>query len=458
MNGRQGHLLIVEDDPRLQREMQSTLHPDAVVVAGDREAAIAQLRRHEPGVVTLDLGLPPQPDGPAEGLATLQQILALAPDTKVIVGADDGDHESAARAVGLGAYDLYQKPYDADVLRWTVARAFRLRALEGVSRRLQHAQDHEPLGIITRNERMLAVCRQVEKAGRSDATVLLIGESGTGKELLAHALHQRSRRAKKRFVAINCAAIPDNLLESELFGYEKGAYTGAMRQTQGKIECAHGGTFFLDEIGDLSPALQAKLLRFLSERVVERIGGREEIPVDVRVVGATHQDLRKLAAQGRFREDLYYRLTEIVLEVPPLRERGGDPTLLAHAFMNRFRKQEGRYVRGYSIDAIDAIETHSWPGNVREMENCVKRAVIMGEGSLITAADLGLAPPQSPQRLNLRQVREEAERLAVVRALSRADWNIVRAARLLGVSRPTLYDLIQRHELRQSSAHTVAQQ
>jgi two-component system NtrC family response regulator len=300
---------------------------------------------------------------------------------------------------------------------------------------------------------MLNICRSVEKVAPSDATVLLIGESGTGKELLARALHQLSPRSAKRFVAINCAAIPENLLESELFGYEKGSFTGASRQTRGKIEFADGGTFFLDEVGDLSPALQAKILRFLQERVVERIGGREEIPVDVRIVCATHQNLKKLIEESGFREDLYYRLSEVVIAIPPLRQRHGDAALLAHALMNKFSRREGRSVRGFKQEALDAIEAYPWPGNVREMENCIKRAIIMADGPQITADDLGLSSTaDAEQPINLRQVRDEAERKAIIKVLSRVDGNIVNAAELLGISRPTLYDLIHRHGLKQAVA------
>jgi two-component system NtrC family response regulator len=444
-------LLIVEDDPGLQKQMRWSFDAHEILVAGDRESALVQLRRHEPPVVTLDLGLPPDPDGASEGLATLEQILRLLPDTKVIVVTGNQDRANAVKAVGMGAYDFYQKPFEPEVLGLVVERAFRLHALQQENRRLQESRDSPTQGLLTRDPGMLNICRSVEKVAPSDATVLLLGESGTGKELLARALHQLSPRSVKRFVAINCAAIPENLLESELFGYEKGAFTGANRQTRGKIEFADGGTFFLDEVGDLSPALQAKILRFLQERVVERIGGREEISVDVRIVCATHQNLKKLIEEGRFREDLYYRLSEIVVAIPPLRERHGDAALLAHAFMNRFSQREGRSIRGFSQDALDAIEAHSWPGNVREMENYVKRAVIMAEGSQIGIEDLGLqAPAGHPEPLNLRQVRDEAERTAIIKVLSRVDGNIAEAAHLLGVSRPTLYDLIKRHNLKPS--------
>jgi two-component system NtrC family response regulator len=444
-------LLIVEDDPGLQKQMRWSFDAYETLVAGDRESALVQLRRHEPAVVTLDLGLPPDPDGASEGLATLEQILALVPDTKVIVVTGNQDRANAVKAVGMGAYDFYQKPFDPEVLGLVVERAFRLHALQQENRRLQQSQDSPMQGILTRDPGMLKMCRSVEKVAPSDATVLLLGESGAGKELLARALHRLSPRSAKRFVAINCAAIPENLLESELFGYEKGAFTGANRQTRGKIEFADGGTFFLDEVGDLSPALQAKILRFLQERVVEHIGGREEIPVDVRIVCATHQNLKKLIEEGRFREDLYYRLSEIVIAIPPLRDRHGDAALLAHAFMHKFSREEGRSILGFKQDALRAIEAYPWPGNVREMENYIKRAVIMTDGSQIGAEDLGLsAPAGEPEPVSLREVRDEAERKAIIKALSRVDGNILAAAELLGVSRPTLYDLLDRHGLKQS--------
>jgi two-component system NtrC family response regulator len=446
-------LLIVEDDPGLQKQMRWSFDAHETLVAGDRESALTLVRRHEPPVVTLDLGLPPDADGASEGLATLEQILALAPDTKVIVVTGNQDRANAVKAVGLGAYDFCQKPFEPQVLGLVVDRAFRLHALQQENRQLRQARESPSLGIITRDPAMLRVCRNVEKVAPSDATVLVVGESGTGKELLAKALHQLSPRSARRFVAINCAAIPENLLESELFGYERGAFTGATRQTKGKIEFADGGTFFLDEVGDLSPPLQAKLLRFLQERVLERVGGREEIAVDVRIVCATHQNLKKLIETGRFREDLYYRLSEIEVAIPPLRDRPGDATLLAHAFMHKFALGEARPVLSFKQDALDAIEAYGWPGNVREMENFVKRAVIMSEGSHITAADLGLpAPDGAPEPVNLREVRDEAERRAIVRVLSRVDGNVADAAQLLGVSRPTLYDLINRHGLKQATS------
>jgi len=451
MNKDKEILLIVEDDPGLQKQMRWSFDAFETLVAGDRESALVHLRRHEPAVVTLDLGLPPDPDGASEGLATLEQILMLAPDTKVIVVTGNQDRANAVKAVAMGAYDFYQKPFDPEVLGLVVERAFRLHALQQENRRLQQSQDSPMQGILTRDPGMLKMCRSVEKVAPSDATVLLLGESGTGKELLAKALHQLSPRSTKRFVAINCAAIPENLLESELFGYEKGAFTGANKQTRGKIEFADGGTFFLDEVGDLSLALQAKILRFLQERVIERVGGREEISVNVRVVCATHQNLKKLIEEGRFREDLYYRLSEIVIAIPPLRDRHGDAALLAHAFMHKFSRQEGRSILGFTQDALRAVAAYPWPGNVREMENYVKRAVIMTDGSQIGAEDLGLsAPAGEPEPINLREVRDAAERNAIIKALSRADGNIRAAAELLGVSRPTLYDLVDRLGLKQS--------
>lgn len=451
MSKEQRTLLVVEDDPGVQKQMKWSFDDYETIVANDRESALAQLRRHEPAVVTLDLGLPPEPDGASEGLAALEQILALSPDTKVIVVTGNHDRSNALKAVAMGAYDFYQKPYDPEILGLAVERAFRLHDLQSENGRLQRSQEMVFGSLLTRDPRMLKICRSVEKVATSDATIMLLGESGTGKEILVRALHQLSPRAAKRFLAINCAAIPENLLESELFGYEKGAFTGANKQTRGKIEFAHGGTFFLDEVGDLPLALQAKLLRFLQERVVERIGGREEIRVDVRVVCATHQNLKKLIQEGRFREDLYYRLSEIVIEIPPLRERPGDAILLAHALMQKFVRQHGRSRLRFKPEALDAIEKYPWPGNVREMENVVKRAVIMAEGTQIGVDDLGLPGPSDElDPLNLRQVRERAEREAIVRALSRADGNIVSTAELLGVSRPTLYDLLNRHGLKAS--------
>jgi two-component system NtrC family response regulator len=349
----------------------------------------------------------------------------------------------------MGAYDFFAKPFEPEILSLVLERAFRVADLERENRRLANATVESPLdGLITRDPVMLKLARQVERLAPTSATVLLLGDSGTGKEVFARALHQLSPRKDKRFIAINCAAIPDTLLEAELFGYEKGAFTGAAKTTPGKIETADGGTLFLDEIGDLPHPLQAKLLRFLQERVIERIGGRSEIAVDVRVVCATHRNLRELIAEGAFREDLFYRLSEMVLNIPPLRERAGDAALLAHVFVRRFGEANGRGKLTLREDALDAIASHGWPGNVRELENCIKRAVIMADGSAITAEDLGLEAADEAESLNLRQVREEAERAAVLKVMARVDGNIARAAELLGVSRPTLYDLLNRFGMR----------
>jgi two-component system NtrC family response regulator len=443
-------LLIVEDDPALQKQMQWAFDQYETIVATDRESAIAQLRRYEPAVVTMDLGLPPVPDDPTEGLRLLEEIHALAPDTKVIVLTGQNDRANAVRTIALGAHDFCTKPFEPEILTWTIDRAFRVHELQEENRRLQAAQPPPGMsGIITRDPAMQRTCRTIEKVAPASATVLIQGESGTGKELLARALHDLSSRRDGRFVAINCAAIPETLLESELFGYEKGAYTGAAKQTLGKIETAHGGTLFLDEIGDLPMSLQAKLLRFLQERVIERVGGRQEIAVDVRVVCATHASLKDQIVNGKFREDLYYRLAEITVEIPPLRARQGDATLLAHVFARRFAAEQKRGAMTILADAIAAVESHPWPGNVRELENVIKRAVIMADGPTISADDLGLAPVDSePVALNLRQVRDEAEKNAVLRVLGRVNGNLSKAAELLGVSRPTLYDLMQRFGLR----------
>ena len=445
-------LLIVEDDPALQKQMRWAFDAFETVVADDRESAITQLRRHEPAVVTMDLGLPPAPDDVSEGFRLLREMLTLAPDTKIIVLTGQHDRENAVKAVGLGAYDFFAKPFEPELLTLTIERAFRMYELQMENARLAALEGGALAGLLTRDPGMLKICRTIEKLASASVTVALLGESGTGKEVLARGLHALSPRVRERFVAINCAAIPDTLLESELFGYEKGAFTGAVKQTPGKIETAHRGTLFLDEIGDLPMPLQAKLLRFLQERVIERIGGRDEIPVDVRIVCATHRDLKAQIKAGLFREDLYYRLVEIIIDIPPLRDREGDAVLLAHAFVQRYARENGRGALALTDDAIAAIEAHRWPGNVRELENCLKRAVIMADGNRITADDLGLEAAEGDlEWLNLRQVRDEAERRAVLRVLARTNNNIARAAEILGVSRPSLYDLINRFGLKKES-------
>ena len=452
MSEKQRTLLIVEDDPALQKQMRWAFDARETIVADDRESAIAQLRRHEPAVVTMDLGLPPAPDDVTEGFQLLREILALAPDTKVIVLTGQHDRENAVRAVGLGAYDFFAKPFVPELLELTIERAFRMHDLQVENARLAAVGSSPLSGLLTRDPGMLKICRTIEKLASASVTVALLGDSGTGKEVLARALHVLSPRVAERFVAINCAAIPDTLLESELFGYEKGAFTGAVKQTLGKIETAHKGTLFLDEIGDLPLPLQAKLLRFLQERVIERVGGRDEIPVDVRIVCATHRDLKAQIKTGLFREDLYYRLAEIIIDIPPLSEREGDAVLLAHAFVQRYARENGRGSMALTEDAINAIDAHPWPGNVRELENCLKRAVIMADGNRITADDLGLETVEEDlERLNLRHVRDEAERRAVLRVLARTNNNVARAAEILGVSRPSLYDLMNRFGLKKEN-------
>ena len=448
-------LLIVEDDLALQKQIKWSLDRFESVTASDRESALVQFRRHQPAVVTMDLGLPPDPDSVSEGFRLLEQLLALDGNVKVIVLTGQNDQANALRAIALGAYDFFAKPFDPELLGLTIDRAFRLFELQAENQRLQTLHQPDALsGLLTRDPAMLRTCRMIERVASSTATVMLLGESGTGKEVLAQGLHQASKRTGK-FVAINCAAIPEALLESELFGYERGAFTGATKTTIGKIETANGGTLMLDEIGDLPHPLQAKLLRFLQERKVERIGGRQEIAVDVRVVCATHQDLKAQIAGSRFREDLYYRLAEIVIDIPPLRQRNGDAVLLAHAFLRAFSQEQRRGSMGLADDALRAIEAHPWPGNVRELQSAVRRAVIMADSQRLTRHDLGLpaaadaggpdgAGTDAAGDLDLRAVREVAERQAVLAALARTDRNIVKAAELLGVSRPTLYDLMHR--------------
>jgi two-component system, NtrC family, response regulator len=445
------YLLVVEDDKGLQGQLRWAFEDFEVIISGDREDAIAQLRRMQPGVVLLDLGLPPDPGGVTEGLATLQEILSLTPQTKVIVVTGDNDRANAVKAIGLGAYDFYQKPADPEILGMIVERAYQVYELELENRRLQQYQHDTPLsGIIATSPQMLDVCRTIEKVAPTDITTLLLGASGTGKERFAQALHGLSNRGNNKIVAINCAAIPDTLLESELFGYEKGAFTGASQQTIGKIEYADGGTLFLDEIGDLPQELQAKLLRFLQERVVERLGGRKEIPVDVRIICATHQNLQEHIKDGRFREDLYYRISEITINIPPLKDREGDALVIAKSFLDTFSRELKRPVKGFDPGAIEAIEAYDWPGNVRELESRIKRATIMADGNFITREDLELAPAvdSEPLPLNLKQVREEAEQKAIRRALTMTGNNISDTAIALGVTRPTLYSMLEKYGLK----------
>jgi len=445
-------LLIIEDDEGLQSQLRWTFDDYETQFAGDRNAALAAARRFSPAVITLDLGLPPDPANVSEGLKALQELLTLLPNAKIIVVTGNDDREHAIHAIGEGAYDFYQKPVDPDVLKIIVARAFHVFELERENQRLLHSQVIMPLeGIIASSPEMLRVCRNIEKIAPADVTTMLLGDSGTGKELLARAIHQKSPRKEGPFVVINCAAIPENLLESELFGYEKGAFTGAFKQTLGKFELANQGSLFLDEIGDLPLSLQAKLLRFLQERVIERVGGRKEIPVDVRVVCATHRNVREMVQNGEFREDLYYRLSEISIDIPPLKERTGDAVLLARTFLRHYLEKHTNKVKGFSKEAIAAIDAYEWPGNVRELENKVKRAAIMAEATQISPAELGLEMDKNNQPvapLTLRTVREHAERGAVVRALSCTGNNVAQAAELLGITRPTLYDLLKKLDIK----------
>jgi two-component system NtrC family response regulator len=400
-------------------------------------------------VILQDLGLPPKPEGVEEGFATLAETLKLAPHTKVIVVTGNGDQENALTAVAQGAYDFYEKPVDTDTLKLLVDRAFNIAELEAENRRLEVRLGASPLdGIVAASEGMLAVCRMIEKVAPTDVTTLLLGESGTGKELLARALHRLSSRADGNFIAINCAAIPENLLESELFGHEKGAFTGAHKQTVGKVELANGGTLFLDEIGDMPMPLQAKMLRFLQERVIERVGGRKEIPVDVRVVCATNQNPAELIEAGAFREDLYYRVSEITINIPPYRDREEGRLILARTLLQKYANQQKRAINGFTDDAVEAIEAYAWPGNVRELENKIKGAVIMADGKLVTALDLGLQEAgEEAESLNLREVRQRAESKAIRIALTKSYGNISKAAEMLGITRPTLYDLLNKYGL-----------
>ncbi len=441
-------LLIVEDDTGLQSQLRWHFDQYETVVADNRQDAIAALRLHEAAVIIQDLGLPPDEDGVDEGFKCIQDILRISPNSKVIVMTGKTDRDNALRAVAMGAYDFYQKPVDPNTLDLIVQRAFHIHELEDYNRRISLSQQEPLEGLITNDPQLLKICRQLEKISPTTVTCTLLGESGTGKEVMARAIHQLSPRKTKRFVAINCAAVPENLIESELFGYEKGAFTGANKTTIGKVETANEGTLFLDEIGDMPLNLQAKLLRFLQERVIERVGGRSELPVDVRVICATNKNLEEMVKTGSFREDLFYRICEMTVMIPPLRNRLGDKVLLARHFKLKFAKEHGQNVTGFTPDAIAAIENYAWPGNIREMENKIKRAVIMADGKHITREDLGLAEA-GELSLNLRHVRQEAERGAILRALSMTDNNISAAAKLLGVTRPTFYDLIKKYDMSQ---------
>jgi two-component system NtrC family response regulator len=444
-----GKLLLVQGDQGLRRELE-TMFADLDVVCGDAsEEVFALVRRAEPDVVLFDLGNAREAEAAANELCLLRRILTLAPNTKIIAMTEPDARELAVQAVGLGAADFYHKPIIAGVLSIVVRRAFRIRELERENWRLREQTGAMALeGIIGVSDAMRSLCHAIEKVAPTNATTLVLGESGTGKELMARALHRLSSRAHQPFVAINCAAIPDALLESELFGYEKGAFTGAAKRTAGKLEVANRGTVFLDEIGEMPASLQAKLLRVLQERTIERVGGRTPIALDLRIICATNRDLDALMASGAFREDLYYRLSEVTIRVPPLRDRQGDGLLLAQFMLQETAQRYGRATKGFAPDAIRAIQAHRWPGNVRELENRIKGAVIMTETAVVSACDLGLQDPgNNPEYLNLRVARQRAEMQAVRQALAVARANLSRAAELLGVTRPTLYDLLEKYRI-----------
>ncbi|OKY26687.1 MULTISPECIES: PEP-CTERM-box response regulator transcription factor [Thalassotalea] len=442
-------LLIVDDDKGIQKQLKWSLSDYESILAADRESAIAAVRRHEPKVVTLDLGLPPDAANASEGLAALDEILRIAPHTKVIVITGNDDRENALKAISMGAYDFYQKPIEPEVINVIVARAFSVASIEEENR-LMRAVGGNDIGIVGNSSSIERLRTMVKRIAPTQITALLLGESGTGKEVTANAIHIASERSKKPFIAINCASIPETLLESELFGFEKGAFTGAVRTTKGKIECAEGGTLFLDEIGDMPFNLQAKLLRFLQEKKIERLGGRQEIDVDVRVVCATNQNLEEMVAEKQFREDLFYRVSEITLNIPPLREREEDTLILAQFFLQRYAQEYKSNVKSFADDALDAIRHHRWPGNIRELQNKVKSSVIMATGTQVTAIDLGFFDHDGQALqldLNLRKVREQAESIAIQKAHALTEGNMSKCAELLGVTRPTLYSLIEKYSL-----------
>lgn len=443
-------LLVIEDDPGIQKQLKWCFPQYEVVMAADRKSAITALRRYEPKVITLDLGLPPDEANASEGLAILQEILALAPYTKIIVITGNDDKANALKAIELGAHDFYHKPIDDDILAVIIDRAFVVAKLESENINLRQSS-LEANGFIGNSPQIQQVCRMIERIAPTEITTLILGESGTGKEVIARAIHAKGPRADKPFIAINCASIPEHLLESELFGFEKGAFTGAHKTTAGKIECADGGTLFLDEIGDMPYPLQAKILRFLQEKVIERVGGRHEIPVDVKIICATHQNLEQMMTDKTFREDLFYRISEITIQNPPLRDRDQDILILARYFLQQANQQSPRKISGFTDDAIRAMLQHSWPGNIRELQNKVKSAVIMSDNKFISSLDLALQPIEDdlePMALNLRQVREAAEKQAIAKALSLSNGNMSNTANILGITRPTLYSLMDKYTVK----------
>jgi len=442
-------LLIIDDDEPIRTQMKWALIKDYdVFLAMDGEKAMEAVKEHHPSLVTLDLGLPPHPEDTSEGLKLLGQILQADPATKVIVVSGNPDKTAGLNAISIGAHDFFTKPIDVDELKAILKRAYYVHTLESEYRELQKQLTHKTFSeIIGSDAKMQAIFATVRKVATTDVPVLVTGDSGTGKELIASAIHSNSLRSKNPFIPINCGAIPENLLESELFGHEKGAFTGAHIQRSGKIEMANGGTLFLDEIGELPLQLQVKLLRFLQDFKIERIGGRETLDMDVRVIAATNKDLKKMIAEGKFREDLYYRLAVIELNLPSLRERGEDIVLLAKAFVQKF-SPEGSKPKTFSEDAVDALYAYSWPGNVRELENKIRRAITLAEGPVITASDIGLEAPDEPSdSLDLRVAREDVEKRIIKKALLKHNYNISKAADEVGLTRPTLHHLIKKYNI-----------
>jgi two-component system NtrC family response regulator len=421
-----------------------------VLEASDRATALQHLRQYRPPLVLLDLGLPPDVDGASEGLAILHQTLQFNPVAKVIVITGNSDREKAIAAIESGAYDFIEKPVQIDVLKVVLQRASYLLTIEQENRQLQQQNGLNGFeGLIGESNRMRDVFRIIRRVGPSDVPVLIVGESGTGKELVARAIHRQSARSGEPFVAINCGAIPETLLESELFGYEKGAFTGAAQQRKGRIESAQGGTLFLDEIGDIPLGLQVKLLRFLQDREFYRLGGKEKIAVDARILAATNVDLQKALSEGRFREDLYYRLCVVSIGVPPLRERGSDITLIAKTFLMKYAQELKKPLKGFNPQAIEALVAYHWPGNVRELENRIRRAVVMAEGRYVTGENLELCVASAEDdRTTLRASREIREKDLVRLAMEKAEGNVSRAAADLGISRPTLYQLLARYGMK----------
>lgn len=453
-------LLIIEDDLGIQKQLRWAIEDFETHCVDNRNDAVAFVKTNKPAVVTLDLGLPPDPDGASEGLATLEEILAIAPLTKVIMVTGNHDRDNAILSIHKGAFDFYQKPLDIDKLKFTLLRALHLYELEKEYKKLAELSSPKSIlpGIIASSDVMMQACRQVEKLAPANVSTFLYGESGTGKEVFAKALHELSHRKTQPFIAINCAAIPENLLESELFGYEKGAFTGATKRTIGKIEQANGGTLLLDEIGDIPLNIQVKLLRFIQERQIERLGGRETIEVDVRIVSASHRNLDKLIEEQQFREDLYYRIAEVTINIPPLRERQGDIVAIARFILNKMNQENNSKIH-FSQDTVIAMQSYNWPGNIRELENKLKRAFFLCENNKISADDMELKQDQDKENLNiakinltdelttLKQARETIERITIEKALNETKNNISKAAKILDISRPTLYDLIAKFDL-----------